>query len=67
MDEIRKKYWELVTNNIINSIDNIADYNNIELRLIKLNIMYNLKIMLESEEKFNDIISELQKNNEKRL
>ena len=59
---IKDNYWDYVTTQIIETINKCSDNNIPEFKITKLNLIANLTIMFESEDKFNDIIDNLRKS-----
>lgn len=62
----RKDKWNYIAEEVIKSIDSI-ETPDIETKIMKLNIIFNLARMIETEEKFNNILDILNKNKERIL
>lgn len=60
----REDKWNYIAEEIIKSIDSI-ETPDIETKIMKLNIIFNLSRMIETEENFNDVLDILNKNKEK--
>ena len=56
MTKEREEYWEYIKTNILKSIEQCEDYGDTDYMMIKLNILANINVLLENEEKFNDDI-----------
>lgn len=60
----KKDKWNYIAEEVIKSIDSI-ETPDIETKIMKLNIIFNLARMIETEEQFNDVLDILNKNKEK--
>lgn len=65
MNNLRKEYWQYVKSEVLKSIEQCEDYGDIDYMMIKLNILANVGLLLENEEKFNDDISVLMRYRKK--
>lgn len=59
MEELREEYWKYIRNTIIEAIENVEDYSKIDYMIIKLNLLANMNLMLDSEKEYNDSIEVL--------
>lgn len=62
----REEKWNYIVEEVIKSINSI-ETPDIDTKIMKLNIMSNLARMIETEERFNDILDILNKNKERIL
>lgn len=58
IEELKKEYWNYLTTEVIKAINNADDSNIKYLNLMKYDLLVNLNLMLQSEEKFNSIVNE---------
>lgn len=65
MNNLRKEYWQYVKSEVLKSIEQCEDYGDTDYMMIKLNILANVGLLLENEEKFNDDISVLMRYRKK--
>ena len=58
-EELRILYWEFLIERIQTAIKNTDDYGKEDFKVMKMLLSSNLEQLLESEEFFNDKITEL--------
>lgn len=55
--ELKQDYMDYLRNVILNRLDTLEQPEILELKILLYDVRYNLELMLQSEEQFNDDIS----------